>query len=332
MVEVSESREGNMKKLIILFVLIIFIIQLFSDNSKLEKKFNEAKSQIKSKDFIKDLEELAGNHVDTYYGQLSLLELAKINLLERKYENAIFLLKKISDTRIDEKEYWLAKAYLKAEDYNKAIISAQNFISDFGNDSEKTAQIETAYFIIIESYFQQNLFKRALSNLEFLRTSKFIYNNIPLLHYKIGLCNEKLKKYENALLSYKKLKMDFPYHQYNYLAEDRIFNLQNGDKIDIDFKKINSYRKQETETRNSQNSADFKLYLQVGAFSSEKNAKKLGERIKKLGYKYILFTKKVNNKTLTVVAVGDFKNDKELGKAAVNLEKNGISSFVLKRK
>jgi len=332
MVEVSESREGNMKKLIILFVLIILLIPLFSDNSKLEKKFNEAKSKAKSKNFIKDLEGLAGNHLDSFYGQLSLLELAKINLLERKYENAIFLLKKITNPEIEEKEYWLAKAYLKAEDYNKAIISAQNFISDFGNDSEKIAQIETAYFIIIESYFQQNLFKRALNNLEFLRTSKFIHNNIPLMHYKIGLCNEKLKKYENALLSYKKLKMDFPYHQYNYLAEDRIFNLQNGDKIDIDFKKINSYRKQETETRNSQNSADFKLYLQVGAFSSEKNAKKLGEKIKKLGYKYILFTKKVNNKTLTVVAVGDFKNDKELGKAAVNLEKNGISSFILKRK
>ena len=321
-----------MKKLFIYFVLILFLVPLFSDNSKLEKKFNEAKSKAKSKDLIKELEGLAEDHLDTYYGQLSLLELAKINLLERKYENAIFLLKKISDTRIEEKEYWLAKSYLKAEDYNKAIISAQNFISDFGNDSEKKAQIETAYFIIIESYFQQNLFKRALNNLEFLRTSKFIHNNIPLLHYKIGLCNEKLKKYENALLSYKKLKMDFPYHQYNYSAEDRIFNMQNGDKIDIDFKKINSYRKQETETQSSQNTADFKLYLQVGAFSSEKNAKKIGEKIKKLGYKYILFTKKVNNKTLTVVAAGDFKNDKELGKAAVNLEKNGITSFILKRK
>jgi len=321
-----------MKNLFIYFVLILLLVPLFSDNSKLEKKFNEAKSKAKSKDLIKELEGLAEDHLDTYYGQLSLLELAKINLLERKYENAIFLLKKISDTRIEEKEYWLAKSYLKAEDYNKAIISAQNFISDFCNGSEKKAQIETAYFIIIESYFQQNLFKRALNNLEFLRTSKFIFNNIPLLHYKIGLCSEKMGKYENALLSYKKLKMDFPYHQYNYSAEDRIFNMQNGDKIDIDFKKINSYRKQETETQNSQNTADFKLYLQVGAFSSEKNAKNLGEKIKKLGYKYILFAKKVNNKTLTVVAAGDFKNDKELSKAAVNLEKNGISSFILKRK
>ena len=298
------------------------------DEYRQEKSFKKAKSQTKKSELIKSFEKITKDYPDSYHGQLSLLELAKLNILGRHYEKAIEQLKEIHLPEIVDKQYWLAKANLKVDKYQLAIVSAQIYISD-SNEYEK---IEVAYFIIAEAYINQKMYKRAFNTLETLRTSKYIKNNIPLLHYKMGNCKELMGKYEDALICYKKLKQDFPYHQYSYLAEDRIFNLIKGNKINIDLAKINSYRqtepKQETKAATGE---DLKIYLQVGAFGSEENAEKLGEKVKKIGYDFIVFSKIKDNQKLYVVAVGPFEKDSKLKKAMKKLEKNDLKSFVIKR-
>jgi len=121
----------------------------------------------------------------------------------------------------------LAKAYLKDDQWENAIISSQNYI--FENENED--KIEDLYFIIAEAYLSRKIYKRALNTLEYLRTSKYIHNQIPLLFYKIGNCYEFMSKYSEALKYYKKLKLDFPYDPYTYLAEDRIFQLKQDKDI-----------------------------------------------------------------------------------------------------
>ncbi|MCK4695279.1 MAG: SPOR domain-containing protein, partial [Candidatus Cloacimonetes bacterium] len=177
---------------------------------------------------------------------------------------------------------------------------------------------------------QQNKFKRALNTLEFLRNSEFINNNIPLLHFKIGYCNEKIKKYEEALKSYQKLKIDFPYHQYSYSAEDRIFNLTRNEKFEIapnDIQPNNNLNNNKVDQENK-----LKKFLQVGAFSTRKNAQKHALDINNfLNHSYIVFEKVINSKNLFIVAFGPYENDKSLNKAKQTLEKKGFNSFLIQK-
>ncbi len=308
------------KYLFILFLAISFTL-LFPEEVDLENLYKNAKAKIEQNDFKQAFQDIFIKYPDTYYGQLSLLELAKIELLKRNYEQAIIYLKKIYNPDVETKQYWLAKCYLKSENYDSAIISAQNYIFD----SENKEKIETAYFIIIEAYIQQNMFKRALNTLEFLRNSEFINNNIPLLHFKIGYCNEKIKKYEEALKSYQKLKIDFPYHHYSYLAEDRIFNLTRNEKFKIAPSNIQPNNKIDQEKK-------LRKFLQVGAFSTRKNAQKHASDIKNiLNHSYIVFEKVINGKNLFIVAFGPYENDKNLNKAKQTLGKKGINSFLIQK-
>ena len=74
-----------------------------------------------------------------------------------------------------------------------------------------------------------------------------------------------------------------------------------------------------------------KIYLQVGAFSSNENAEHLKKRILDFGFKVILFIKNKDNKKFYVVAVGPFNNDAKLKKVSRKLKEENIDSFILKR-
>ncbi len=265
---------------------------------------------------------------NSFYGQYSLLELAKLDFFKREYQNAILFLKKIHDQEILDKQYWLAKSYLKLGKYQLSIISSQIFIAE----SEDNVKIEKAYFLIAEAYLQQKMYKRAFNTLESLRTSKYIKNSIPLLHYKMGICKEKQAKFEQALMFYKKLKQDFPYHQYCYLAEDRIYNLGKDEKVELDLSQINSFRQEEpVEESKAATGEDLKIYLQIGAFGSEDRAEKLGKKVKVIGYEYIVFSKIKGNSKLFIVAAGPFDENDDLKKAIQKLKKNDLDSYVIKR-
>ncbi len=315
-----------MKLKLILLILLIPII--LSAETELETKYLKAKNSTNKSEYKTIFEELASKHKDNRFGQLSMEELAKIHILDRDYDKAISYLKKIHLKEIEDKQYWLARAYLKIGKYQEAIVSAQIYIAS----SENVENIETSYFIIAEAYLQQKKFQKALSTLESLRTSRYINNQIPLLHFKRGNCYELMEKYEDAILCYRKLKMDFPYHQLSYLAENYIYNLKNNKAINIDLSKLNSHRMEEpkVETK-AATGEDLKIYLQVGAFSSKENAEKLGKKVKKIGYNYKVFPKIKNSKQLYIVAAGCFENDKKLKKAMQKLEKNGMKSFLIKR-
>ena len=316
-----------MKK-IILFLIFLVCVNLLSQNeNELKQLFEKAKASNKQSDFMPIYENLSVNYTNSYYGQFALLELAKIYVLERKYRKAIKSLKMIHNQEIADKQYWLAKTYLKENKLQLAVVSAQIFISE-SSDNDK---IENAYFIIAEAYIQQNMYTRAFNTLETLRTSQYIKNNIPLLHFKMGNCKEFMGKYDDALMCYKKLKKDFPYHQYSYLAEDRLFELKSDDKIDVSFSNINSYRQNEPKQETEAAAGKYEVYLQVGAFSSEERAIKHGKKVNRIGYNFIVFSKIKDNNKLFVVAAGPFEKDKKLKEAMKKLEKNGLKSYVIKR-
>ncbi len=317
-----------MKKRIFIFSLItIFISSSFGILTQ-EDQFKKAKTETDVSEMKNIYEKTYEEDHDSFFGQRALLELAKFNFFKREYENAILLLKKIHHKEILDKQYWLAKSYLKTEKYQLSIVSSQIFVAE----SVDNVKIENAYFLIAEAYLEQQMYKRAFNTLESLRTSKYINNNIPLLHYKMGICKEKQGKFEHALMFFKKLKQDFPYHQYCYLAEDRIYNLQKNDKLDIELSEINTFRKEESvEETKAATGQDLKIYLQVGAFGSKENAEKFGKKVKVIGFKYIVFSKIKDNSKLYIVAAGPFDENDDLKKAIQKLKKNDINSYVIKK-
>jgi tetratricopeptide (TPR) repeat protein len=319
-----------MKKKYISIILISLILTLLAAQEiDTEKSFFYLKDRTDEQVDKAEYEKVFMENPETFYGQSALLDLAKIELLERNYDQALNYFKKIFHPEISTKEYWMAKCYLLKGDPDSAIISAQNFIyNSFDNN-----KIETSYFTIAEAYIDKGLFVKALNTLEYLRNSENIQNNIPLLHYKIGYCNEKLGHYEKALTSYKKLKLDFPYHEYTYLAEDRIYDLKSADKIDVDLKDIlinetdNEPAKEEIPVLDGD-----KLYLQVGAFSKKDNAEKQAKEIqKKFNGNYIVFEKKSGGNKLFVAAFGPYDNVQKINEAKETLSDLGYNSFEIKK-
>ncbi|MCF7793398.1 MAG: SPOR domain-containing protein [Candidatus Cloacimonetes bacterium] len=317
-----------MRSGIFIAVCLLFCSQIFCAKSALETKYKKAIDQQDRKKFEPELLDLATSCKDSLYGQFALLDLAKLNLLDRNYAEAVSYLKEIYSPLIEDKQYWLAKAYLKNEQYQLAIISAQIYIAD----SEDFHKVESAFFLMTEAYLMKGNYKKAYETLEELRVSKYISDNIPLLYFKLGNCQELLSDFTSALVYYKKLKQEFPYHQYSYMAEERIYKLKNEDKIDIDLSAFSSYLLVDPNKKPpDQNQNENKLYLQVGAFSSRQNANKLGSKIKTIGYSYSVFTKIKNSKKLNVVMVGPFPDETKLTSAMKKLEKNGIKSFLVKK-
>ncbi|MFC1887308.1 SPOR domain-containing protein [Candidatus Cloacimonadota bacterium] len=318
-----------MKNLIILVIITLFFTTVHAEDPDAEKAYFYLKEDTGKQVDKSDYENIFMENPESFYGQSALLDLAKIELLQRNYDQALKYFKKIYHPDITTKEFWMAKCYLLKGEPDSAIISAQNYIyTSFDNN-----KIETSYFTIAEAYIDKGLFQKALNTLEYLRNSENINNNIPLLHYKMGFCNEKLGAYEKALSHYKKLKLDFPYHEYTYLAEDRIYEMKTENKIDIDLKEI-LINETETDPVIEDNSVQNEKgsYLQVGAFSKEANAVKQAEEIKKkYSGNYIVFEKNSNGNTLYVAAFGPYSNKEKLKSAKQILADLGYNSFEINK-
>jgi len=313
-----------MKFRLILLSLLIFVNLAAASSQEL---YWQAKSS--PADFQELYQKAYQKDPESLYAQKSLLELGKLQLLNRNYETALQYLKKVTNASLQDKEFWLAKTYFKLKKYDNAIISSQNFISDAKDNQSKYSEIETAYFLLVESYLQKDLYSKALRNLEYLRKSKYIQNNLPLLRYKIGLCHEKMKDYEQALKDYKKLKRDFPYHQYSYLAEERMMQMSRDKVVDIELDSFSTLANGKQPSK-AATGEGLKVYLQIGAFSSTKRAEVQGKKAMNLGLDFSIFPKKVSGKTLYIVAVGPFQNG-TLNSAIKKLNDAGINSFVIKR-
>ncbi len=306
-------------------ILIIIINTSFNLLANLADEYQDLRSS--SNDPLKSYLDFAEEHSNEIYGQKAFLEAAKIEILRRNYNDAIKYLNEVHNSALKEKYFWLAKTYLKIDKYHKSIMSSQVYITD----SDNRNKIEIAYFLIAEAYIQEEMYKRALRTLETLKTSKYINNNIPYLHFKIGNCYELMGRTSEALMAYKKLKVDFPYTHLSYLAEDRLIEIAETENLPTIKSQADIHNGQRKQISKSAKGEDMKIYLQIGAFNSEQNAKLLNLKVGNYGYETVIFSKIKNNTKFYVVAVGPFEDDANLKKASKILKENNLASFVIKR-
>ena len=310
-----------MRYISILLLLIIPIL-IFSQTPK--QLFEQSESLTQEKDFLPIFKELTENYPDNYYGQLSMLELSKIEFLKGNYQKALDYLKKIKNPKIIEKPYWLSKIYLKLNKNIDAIYSAQNFIYLAPNKKNK---VENMLITIAEAFIQKGDYYKALSSLNALRKSAYAKNFIPLIVYKTGECYEKLEKYEKALKIYKKMKIEFPYNQYTYMAQDKIYEITSQQNINLD----NDENKPKKLDKAAVSPKDFKLFLQAGAYGNMKMAKIQQKKISSLGIKTTIGKKIKHNKPLYIVYAGPFENTEKMKKASKKLKDKNIEFFIYKK-
>ncbi len=265
----------------------------------------------------------------THYGKLALLEVAKINFFEREYNQAETALKGLKDSGLVEKSYWEAKNYERLGKYNLAVSSAQVFISQ-ATDSVK---IESTWFTIASAQMNKGDYSTALKTLDMMRNSVDI-SNIPLLWLKIGECQEKLGNLTMAINAYRKIMNEYRYTQYCYTAEDRLHQLDDQNKADVDVTSFTTF-----DTSNAQKPAEpepipdnaLKYYLQVGAFGTQDNADRYKRQMITAGYPSITFTKIVNSKQLYVVATGPYRTKDEALDIKQKLSGEQINSLLIQR-
>lgn len=311
----------------IALISLCFVISLLHANSnQLQmQEFNQIINQTQMNIVFGDLEDFSSRFPDSEYGQKALLELGKIKLLERDYDGSLKYLKKIHHSKVNDKQYWMSKNYLYLLDYENAIVAAQNYIYD----SKEFTKIELSYLLISESYMQKGLYSKALNTLENLRQSQYIINQIPLMLYKMGICKEALKEYQQAANTFKKLKQDYPYSQFSYQAEEHLLDLLSAGKASKPESLHTNITPDPVVTGNT--AKGMKDFLQAGAFSSTGNAEKLGEKIKEIGYDYQIYSKVKNGSKLFVVAVGPFDQKALLDTAKGKLKDKGINTYPIKR-
>src|SRR6056297_665587 len=119
-----------MKTVLLFFSFLLFLNLVAASSQEL---YWQAKNS--ADNCVKLFEKAFQKEPKSLYAQKSLLELGKLELLNRNYKNALGYLKKVTNPNLQDKEFWLAKIYFKLENHNNAIISAQNFIADAKDNS-----------------------------------------------------------------------------------------------------------------------------------------------------------------------------------------------------
>ena len=311
--------------------MFAFDISKFQFNSFEKKQAKELKKIVEKngKVEIKQFKDFIKENPVPLIDELAYLEAAKLLFLQREYKKADECLIKVKSDKIIETDYWKAKILLKLGKYTQAILSAQSFIKNSADEE----LIEISNFVIVESYLKLKKFRKALNTLIYLRKSPYINNNIALMHFKFGLCYEKLNCIDKTIKYYRKVMVDFPYSRYAIFAEKRLYNLKTDNKgVDItDFSTADNSQENAAESNNIYIKAKTGYYVQTGLFSSRKNAANFNDRLNNKGLNSFVFEKSKQGKTYYCVGFGPYDKYTETKKISSKLKKYGFEYYIFER-
>lgn len=293
----------------------------------------------------------AGERYAKYlYGQKSLLEAAIIYTLDRNYNEAQTILRKINAPQLPQRMYWLAVVAYDQDDFPSAIANAENYL----RLSPEGLHAENALHLISNAYIEQKKYHSAVLNLDKITILQNYDRQFYL--YRQGYALELNGKHSDALSSYRQSYELDNYSQVAFLVEERLFALR-AQRPSLDISFLYPYTPLEIEAADSLSTGtqdstggtaqaqvpaidaglplkivakpQTGIYLQSGRFSVESNAERLSKSIRDLRVPAVYYEELHQSKKTWVVLAGPFAAKEDSGKARDLLAKNEINSFVV---
>ena len=291
------------------------------------------------------LQQVISNYPNTKYGQLSMLQQAKLFVLERRTGEAKTLLEKITSSQIPERYYWLAVCEDMVDRLASVISNAENY----QRLQPKGEYLEESYYLIANAYLGQGKHESAVSTLNKLAAIRGYPTDAQYFHYLLGLSYHGAGNWQEALSNYQKGMQITRYSQIAYLIEDQLFELKSkyGARVDLGFlypyqrlKILESVPAEEAEQQvveieTPTVDAPLKLtgkpvsglYLQTGRFGVEANARSIAHRIRSLKLPSGYYEDRGRKDVPWVTFSGPFKTVAEQDQALKILKDNQIDCF-----
>lgn len=316
--------------------------------------YYNAMLKLQSADALAGHDLVISKYPTSEYAQHSLLETAKLHILERNIEAAKTSLRKINTTKLMERFYWLALCAWWQDDYDGAINNAENY----QRQDPKGEFIEASTYIIAECYLVQKKSYSAITVLNKLLNMKLADVDEQYLLYRLGYAHQMSDKFIDALGFYQRGYEMNKFSQVAYLIEDKLFELRSKNKnIDISFLYPYPLLEIATETEaqpapspaippqqvspntptppaNQIDSVKLKAkpstgyWIQAGRFSQEANANKLVVNIRLLNLPAAYYEEVSNGKKSWVVVSGVYEEKAKADAAKTLLVSKEINCFV----
>ncbi|HHV36561.1 MAG TPA: tetratricopeptide repeat protein [Candidatus Cloacimonetes bacterium] len=297
-------------------------------------------------------------HPKTKYGQLAMLEAAKIYILERDMDSAQAQLRGIYSPDIIERYYWLACINFYNDEYSAAIANSDNYL----RLAPKGKVAEPAAHIIVESYLMQKKYQSAISALSKVR--QLPSYDRQYYHFKQGYAHEMNGNYGEALKSYQKGYELDKYSQSAFSIEERLFAMRSKNaSLDISFlypyepleiveaeeelivENNDNNQKEEPEVKEEKPLPELPplipalpekitqkpssgLYIQAGRFSLESNASRLVANIRKMEVNASYLEERKDKDLTWVVLAGPFADRDQAESVRLMLKDKDIDSFL----
>jgi tetratricopeptide (TPR) repeat protein len=292
----------------------------------------------------------------TPYGQMAMLEVAKIHILEREMQKAGTLLRRINSPDIVDRFYWIAVVFYWQDDYSSAIANAENYL----RLSPQGKEAESAHYLIVDSYVSQRKYQSAISSLANLQHLKEF--DRQYYYYKLGMINELNSNFKEALKAFREGYELDKYSQVAFDIEERLFNMRSRTpSLDLSF--LYPYTPLDIPVELASDSLDTQVgsvpevseklpplnlppideylpikliskplkgfFLQAGRFSVKTNAERLCRSIRDMQIPASYYEDKDQGKTTWVVLAGPFSSREQTDSARARLTSSEINSFIV---